>query len=429
MPGPSSINWPSGAMTGQTYQSPDGDIWIWTGYAWDALGSPGPVGPQGPIGVPGTAGTAGTAGIPGTAGVTGAQGPGGTGGFLPKTIFAGLQYRKVSKSATAGLGFTSGWQYGSIVSYENSGTLTPIDASINETWAYYSDTEELSGLYLNMVRMDVSTSITPDLNYLISGDSITFDLMQLPGTTGYSGATSIYTTTIAPGTTVSPGESISMPGTIQRPGGYRYAWLLTQNSYGNGVDTNDKSMTITASTSVNGTVGPTGATSTQTLAETLVYGNTSSGTDIQMSTDDAINFNNTNNYIKSITGGTGMHIISEIEGSSISLATWLSGLGGSALGLTLNEFILRLEETENGTYFDFDTFNGHIEMTGQTLVFPGSGGYIWTLPDATGEVVVYDSVPATAGSPGSAGQQSYDTDYLYVCTATNTWKRTQINTW
>ena len=35
-----NINWPSGATTGDTYTSPDGDTWIWTGYAWDANGAP-----------------------------------------------------------------------------------------------------------------------------------------------------------------------------------------------------------------------------------------------------------------------------------------------------------------------------------------------------------------------------------------------------
>lgn len=32
------------------------------------------------------------------------------------------------------------------------------------------------------------------------------------------------------------------------------------------------------------------------------------------------------------------------------------------------------------------------------------------------------SVPSTASSPGKAGQMSYDTNYLYVCIADNTWK-------
>ena len=38
-------------------------------------------------------------------------------------------------------------------------------------------------------------------------------------------------------------------------------------------------------------------------------------------------------------------------------------------------------------------------------------------------------VPATAGASGTAGQLSWDNNYLYVCIATNTWKRANISTW
>lgn len=37
--------------------------------------------------------------------------------------------------------------------------------------------------------------------------------------------------------------------------------------------------------------------------------------------------------------------------------------------------------------------------------------------------------PATAGSTGIPGQFSYDTQYFYMCIATDTWKRVLISTW
>jgi hypothetical protein len=37
--------------------------------------------------------------------------------------------------------------------------------------------------------------------------------------------------------------------------------------------------------------------------------------------------------------------------------------------------------------------------------------------------------PASATDTGSAGEICWDADYIYVCTATNTWKRTAISTW
>ena len=37
--------------------------------------------------------------------------------------------------------------------------------------------------------------------------------------------------------------------------------------------------------------------------------------------------------------------------------------------------------------------------------------------------------PATAGSTGNQGDFCWDSDYMYMCVATNTWKKIQIATW
>jgi hypothetical protein len=37
--------------------------------------------------------------------------------------------------------------------------------------------------------------------------------------------------------------------------------------------------------------------------------------------------------------------------------------------------------------------------------------------------------PASAAAAGNAGDICWDANYIYVCTATNTWKRTAISTW
>jgi hypothetical protein len=38
-------------------------------------------------------------------------------------------------------------------------------------------------------------------------------------------------------------------------------------------------------------------------------------------------------------------------------------------------------------------------------------------------------VPASASASGSEGQIAWDASYIYICTATNTWKRVAIATW
>ena len=39
------------------------------------------------------------------------------------------------------------------------------------------------------------------------------------------------------------------------------------------------------------------------------------------------------------------------------------------------------------------------------------------------------TAPASASATGTAGDIRYDADYIYVCTATDTWKRAALATW
>jgi hypothetical protein len=37
--------------------------------------------------------------------------------------------------------------------------------------------------------------------------------------------------------------------------------------------------------------------------------------------------------------------------------------------------------------------------------------------------------PASASAAGNAGDQCWDANYIYICTATNTWKRAALTSW
>jgi hypothetical protein len=52
-----------------------------------------------------------------------------------------------------------------------------------------------------------------------------------------------------------------------------------------------------------------------------------------------------------------------------------------------------------------------------------NGSNIITTPTASG------SAPASATSSGSAGTIAYDSSYVYICVATNTWRRASISSW
>jgi len=47
----------------------------------------------------------------------------------------------------------------------------------------------------------------------------------------------------------------------------------------------------------------------------------------------------------------------------------------------------------------------------------------------SGEITLEGTAPASASATGTAGEVRYDADYIYVCTATDTWKRVAISTW
>jgi hypothetical protein len=47
----------------------------------------------------------------------------------------------------------------------------------------------------------------------------------------------------------------------------------------------------------------------------------------------------------------------------------------------------------------------------------------------TSLLVVSTQTPASATAPGVKGTIAWDSNFIYVCTATNTWKQVAIATW
>ena len=55
----------------------------------------------------------------------------------------------------------------------------------------------------------------------------------------------------------------------------------------------------------------------------------------------------------------------------------------------------------------------------------------WFGHDGTSDfqIAVNVGTPASAAATGTAGDVAWDADYIYVCTATDTWKRVAVATW
>lgn len=68
-----------------------------------------------------------------------------------------------------------------------------------------------------------------------------------------------------------------------------------------------------------------------------------------------------------------------------------------------------------------------VNRTGDTM--PGSLGVGGLTVNTDSLRVTTAKTPATAAATGTAGQIAWDTNYIYVCVATDTWKRVAISTW
>lgn len=54
---------------------------------------------------------------------------------------------------------------------------------------------------------------------------------------------------------------------------------------------------------------------------------------------------------------------------------------------------------------------------------------IWQAVGSVGGIQVTSNPPDSASADGIEGTITWSEDYIYVCTATNTWKRSALTTW
>jgi len=70
--------------------------------------------------------------------------------------------------------------------------------------------------------------------------------------------------------------------------------------------------------------------------------------------------------------------------------------------------------------------SGNVQIISNTSVYP----FTWQFnSNGTTSLPIPGYVPTYSTSTGSIGQVSWTSSYVYVCVATNTWKRTPLNTW
>ena len=100
------------------------------------------------------------------------------------------------------------------------------------------------------------------------------------------------------------------------------------------------------------------------------------------------------------------------------------------------EYGVRYRTPEPGGKMVKFTADNDVDFSGDfTVTFTASGTTAVTLPTSGtlfangGSLRAATATPASAAAAGTAGTIAWDASYIYVCTATNTWKRVAIATW
>jgi hypothetical protein len=132
--------------------------------------------------------------------------------------------------------------------------------------------------------------------------------------------------------------------------------------------------------------------------------------------DDGIMF-----YAKNTAAGgtaTAQHLIEAVTSGSISIATKVTGE-------SINRFSMnhsgRMEWGSGSATRDVNLYRNSANELKTDDKFTA------TLGLNLGAAGV--GVPASASATGTAGDVAYDANYIYICTATNTWKRVAVSTW
>ena len=97
--------------------------------------------------------------------------------------------------------------------------------------------------------------------------------------------------------------------------------------------------------------------------------------------------------------------------------------------ITVRTFFYRLDASGTNTYVQFNDSNDISGSPGFTFNKTTNNVTIANTLSIGQLVFTASNPPATAVAPGVAGTIAWDSSYIYVCVATNTWKRVQIATW
>lgn len=108
--------------------------------------------------------------------------------------------------------------------------------------------------------------------------------------------------------------------------------------------------------------------------------------------------------------------------TSASVEWWEAGINRLSIGTRVD-----LGSVVSGYV---EAVDRELELTGTDVKISGPVTIADGLLVGTDNIIINTSkTPASAAATGTAGMIAWDTSYIYVCTAANTWRRATLNTW
>ena len=203
---------------------------------------------------------------------------------------------------------------------------------------------------------------------------------------------------------IALGESFSIQGTAQE---VEVAYSTALNKFTVGLP---NSVSVTSNLDVGGNITASGAL--------IVGGNLTASGQI---TSTGANISFADNLIELGVNNTDLEDIG-FYGQIGDGAGGSNGFAGVAYDISKDKFVMFKDATEPTTTISGGATYADVEVGGVTA---SSGNFSGSL---AGKLQIQSvTAPANASSTGTAGQIAYDSNYFYVCIATNSWKRVAIN--